>query len=126
MKVKYEKILSTEISNHKFTGSLANTTLLMANMRKLKTAFSRLNIDSTDPFQAFCCKWIIPLTVILQIFILFVNSTNQSLDKIIGAKAISKYPDKQERAKMINFITHTLTGILTVSNVAIQAFCPDL
>ena len=56
LKVKYEKVLNAEISNHKFAGSLTNTSLLMANMRKLKTVFNRLNTENTDPFQAFAAN----------------------------------------------------------------------
>ena len=128
MKAKYEKILNAEISNHKLTSNLANATLLTANMRKLKSAYNSLQNESqnTDPFQAFCYKWIVPLTVILQIGILLVNTTNQSLEKVVGAKAISKYVDKQEKAKMITFVTQMVTGIMTIANVAIEAFCPYL
>lgn len=126
IKLKYEKILSKEVENHKFTGNLANTTLLLANMRKLKAAASLLQSDTADPFEAFCCRWLIPLTVALQILILFLNTASANFDKMIGAKAMSKYPDKQERAKWINFVTHIITGILAVSNVAINAFCTHL
>ena len=126
IKVKYEKILTKEVENHKFTGNLANTTLLLANMRKLKAAFNLLESGTADPFEAVCCRWIIPLTVALQIFILFLNTTNANFDQMIGAKAMSKYPDKQERAKWVNFVTHIFTGILAVSNVAINAFCTQL
>ena len=77
-------------------------------------------------FQAFCYKWLVPLTVFLQIGILLVNTTNQSLEKVVGAKAISKYADKQEKAKMITFVTQMVTGIMTIANVAIEAFCPYL
>merc|ERR1712150_258313 len=103
IKVKYEKILTKEVENHKFTGNLANTTLLLSNMRKLKAASNLLESGMVDPFEAVCCRWIIPLTVVLQIFLLFLNTTNANFDKMIGAKAMSKYPDKQERAKWINF-----------------------
>ena len=91
IKAKYEKIMSSEITSQRNAGQLANSTLLLTNLKKLRTANKILkNEGAEDAYQEFCYKYVIPATVALQCLVLFISTSYENIEKMLGAKATSK------------------------------------
>ena len=126
IKKKYQNILAKEVASHRTVGNVANSTLLLANFKKLKAASSLLAEDNTDTFEELCCRYLIPITgilslaetsyceylVALQVLMLTLNFTHQNLEQLVDAKAMSQNPSKQQRAKWVNFCTATLGSVI--------------
>ena len=113
-KAKYEKVLSMEMTSQRTAGNLANSTLLLNNLKKMRRADKQLKTEGAeDPYQEFCYRWIIPATVVLQCLMLFMSTCHEHIQKMIGAKATSKNPIKVEKAKWLNFVACVFTGLLT-------------
>ena len=63
LKAKYEKIMNSEVSSQRTAGNLANSTLLLTNLKKLRSTGKVLETTgATDGFQEFCYRYVIPLT----------------------------------------------------------------
>lgn len=62
VKKKYQNILAKEVANHRMVGNVANSTLLLANFKKLKAASRLLGEDNIDYFEELCCRCLIPVT----------------------------------------------------------------